>query len=556
MFTRFLPIVALLLASGAASRLQGTEETTYYTILTDGKNVGHITATEKIGPVVETATTVELSTEKGKSTVFQREVETPDGKPLSLEKIDSDDDLKIEGKILPNGKLRIRRSAAGAAKEFTMAWPAGAVLGHGTSLLLVRMGLKEGTRYAYTTFDVDSRKFMKCDVTVGRTGPVAVLGKNMVLTETRYARDDGLTVTDYQDREGHSWKSCFQLFGSTTQIIRCDREQAMAKEQPFVVDLKPLPCPKRMDATGAISVTYELTPKKGRTIGTIPTTGAQSVRRHADGSATVVVSMRPMIATRQKAQITCPIGYHGSDPAVLEALKPTKYIESDAAEVKRLARKALGARTNAVEAVFAIQGFVYDYITDKREKTEQLEATGIIRAKSGNCKHHAILAAALLRASGIPARLASGLVYCPETSGFSGHAWTEAYVDGKWIDIDSTYCASNGFDAGHICLDTTNELLDGFGLAGTWGCFDIAGVAVEAGGPGARVGGAQDYEAAGVTGGCASNPPAGGAQGIWYPAAAPPDSGVYCPQHRVRWLRCGGRRKALRPACHMLPGAS
>ena len=217
------------------------------------------------------------------------------------------------------------------------------------------------------------------------------------------------------------------------------------------------------------------------------------MRRHDDGSATVIVSMRPMIEVFKRAhnsKMAGPIGYQGKDPAILDALKPTKYIQSDAPEVKRLAKEAMAAYEKDPEyaidglvesLAFFIQGFVYDYIANKQEgKTDQLEATQIIRTKSGDCKHHAILTAALLRASGIPARVATGLAYRYETNTFSGHAWAQAYIDWKWIDLDPANNANFGFDAGHICLDVTNEFLDGFGFMGTWGSFDIERIDVEA----------------------------------------------------------------------------
>jgi len=78
-------------------------------------------------------------------------------------------------------------------------------------------------------------------------------------------------------------------------------------------------------------------------------------------------------------------------------------------------------------------------------------ALEVLRTNVGDCNEHATLATALLRALGIPARIAVGLVY---TRGrFYYHAWSEAYV-GEWISLDSTM-NQMPVDATHI------KLLDG-----------------------------------------------------------------------------------------------
>jgi transglutaminase-like putative cysteine protease len=68
------------------------------------------------------------------------------------------------------------------------------------------------------------------------------------------------------------------------------------------------------------------------------------------------------------------------------------------------------------------------------------------RTKSGHCEYFAASAVLLLRAAGIPARYATGYSV-QEHSALEGayvvrarhaHAWTRAWVDGRWIDLDPT----------------------------------------------------------------------------------------------------------------------
>ncbi len=68
------------------------------------------------------------------------------------------------------------------------------------------------------------------------------------------------------------------------------------------------------------------------------------------------------------------------------------------------------------------------------------------RTKSGHCEYFAAAAAILLRAAGVPTRYATGyavMEYSALEDAYvvrarHAHAWTRAWVDGRWIDLDPT----------------------------------------------------------------------------------------------------------------------
>ena len=68
------------------------------------------------------------------------------------------------------------------------------------------------------------------------------------------------------------------------------------------------------------------------------------------------------------------------------------------------------------------------------------------RSKSGHCEYFATATALLLRAGGIPARYATGFAIAEKSEHENAylvrtrhaHAWVRAYVNGAWIDIDTT----------------------------------------------------------------------------------------------------------------------
>jgi hypothetical protein len=81
------------------------------------------------------------------------------------------------------------------------------------------------------------------------------------------------------------------------------------------------------------------------------------------------------------------------------------------------------------------------FITEKQTGTPLLSSDSVIKMKAGDCKQHAVLLVAILRASHIPSRAVTGLVFLPEyaqrKNAFVFHMWTEAFYRGKWIIADA-----------------------------------------------------------------------------------------------------------------------
>lgn len=128
-------------------------------------------------------------------------------------------------------------------------------------------------------------------------------------------------------------------------------------------------------------------------------------------------------------------------------LKPEFNIESEHEEIVRAAEKIAAGEKNPVKVARRVQAWVYSELK-KRPVVSIPSAVEVLRTRVGDCNEHATLATALLRALGIPARIAVGLVY---TRGkFFYHAWTEAYVGG-WITLDATL-NQMPVDATHIKL--------------------------------------------------------------------------------------------------------
>ncbi len=137
-------------------------------------------------------------------------------------------------------------------------------------------------------------------------------------------------------------------------------------------------------------------------------------------------------------------------------LTSSVYIQSDAKEIKSLAAEIVGDEKNSWEAAKKINNWVFENI-EKQFTPDFSNALQTLRTGQGDCGEHSVLAVALLRAAGIPARPVAGLVYWPPGEGFGYHAWVEAFV-GQWVMMDPSW-GENIVNPTHIAL-TTGDLVD------------------------------------------------------------------------------------------------
>lgn len=88
-----------------------------------------------------------------------------------------------------------------------------------------------------------------------------------------------------------------------------------------------------------------------------------------------------------------------------------------------------------------VNAFVFNLIRDKELDVGFATAPEVARNPRGDCTEHTVLAIALLRRLGVPARAAigwAGLDAGSETS-FGLHSWVEVKIGSRWIPIDPTF---------------------------------------------------------------------------------------------------------------------
>jgi len=141
------------------------------------------------------------------------------------------------------------------------------------------------------------------------------------------------------------------------------------------------------------------------------------------------------------------IPYRGGDPEVMPYVESEPLIQSTDEEMISIAREIMGATTKPCQAAKLLMEWVFENV-EKIPLVSIPDARQILRQRKGDCNEHATLLTALLRAAGIPARMAAGLVY--KDGKFYYHAWNEVYLD-RWISADATLDQMPA-DATHIKL--------------------------------------------------------------------------------------------------------
>ncbi|MFH0725246.1 MAG: transglutaminase-like domain-containing protein [Pseudomonadota bacterium] len=114
-------------------------------------------------------------------------------------------------------------------------------------------------------------------------------------------------------------------------------------------------------------------------------------------------------------------------------LMATPFMESDHPDIMRLSADIVSGGERPLEKAQKLVAWVHDNI-EKRPVISVPSALETLKHRQGDCNEHAVLLAAMARASGIPAQVEAGLVYL--NGRFYYHAWNVLFL-GRWITADA-----------------------------------------------------------------------------------------------------------------------
>jgi hypothetical protein len=426
----------------------------WMSVLLDGRKIGHMHTTRAIrdGNVITTQKMqVELDRAGVKVSLStgETDTETMDGEPLAFTSHTAISGIAstVQGTRRSDGRFDVVSEVGGAKSTRVIDWPHGALLAEGQRLAELRAGVKPGTRFSQLAFQVDSLDAVAVDSTVGPRehmdlpDGIAVLSR---VDQIIHLPGAPTSSQSWVDAQGDVRKTTLALMGFDLTMLACSRACATAPNQGadiLVHALAQAPAPiSPRELRDGLILTVGTRSSDGAPLQ-FAQTGEQRVRTTAQG---VELRIAPIGAAAANDTETPPT------PADSQ---PNDWLQSDAPEIRKLAREGAGDAETPAARMLALQEFVRHFIRNKDLNVGYASALEVAKHPEGDCTEHAVLLAALGRALGIPTRVVDGLAYTERYAGrdhvFVPHAWAQAWVDGHWQSFDA---ALPGFDAGHIAL--------------------------------------------------------------------------------------------------------
>lgn len=151
-------------------------------------------------------------------------------------------------------------------------------------------------------------------------------------------------------------------------------------------------------------------------------------------------------------------------------LRPEEHLDLSLAdeaakqEIKELAGLIVAGASTDYERLLRIHDWVaeniyYDKDSYRAGQPRAKDAYGTLSNRKSTCTGYSNLAAALLRSIGIPSRVIRGHALGTSAAGKywdevdhsePNHSWNEAFVDGRWVILDTTRDSANKYEYGQF----------------------------------------------------------------------------------------------------------
>lgn len=474
----------------------------WFVLTLQGQRAGwaHMTQTALEGGDIETGSEMRLSVKRGPVAIeveqSQTFRETADGKPVSAVSRMKLANMAMEGDYrFTDAGIESTTTQGGQKKSVTLPPIAGAWLAPAAAQRHIEERLAAGEKeIRVRTLDL-SMGVKPVEATMRLVGEenIEVLGRTVpaVVWDAQVSAMADVKMREYVDRDGRSLKTTVSVMpGMDMEMIAADEQLAKSELDPpeLLASLMINPGEGSVaveDPRVLTSAVYEVTVKPGREEQKVelPRAGYQRVVWGDDRTARVVVDVNDPVAPED-------------DLPTADHLASSMVINHEDEAVRELAGRAIpeNVRLTRQGQAEALRTFVHDYLNEKSLAVGFGTASEVARTREGDCSEHAVLLAALLRAQGIPSRVASGLLYVDEFLGhrnaLGGHMWTQAWIEdqagGRWVDLDAVLPDPpvNGIDAGRITLAVstlsddklTNELVE---LAPLLGMLEVKVISAE-----------------------------------------------------------------------------
>jgi len=330
-----------------------------------------------------------------------------------------------------DNSIRYVSGAAGYERTRWILWEEGA-LGTAAAGIYVEDQLRAGeSEFTFRTFDVEEGEFKTMRIVRLEAEPTEIDDRvqTAIVFETYEEDHDEPMSTTWLDEDYVHYKTVTVQMGLDFIMQRVTPEELAALEFEPEFDLlgaSAIPCqgyPEDISELREVTLrmSFEQMPPVSRDL----TAPNQSVLKRGDGYIDLTVSRE----TQNKIKMT-------EDQKAEDMYRqPDRYIQSTHPRIRAVAdsvREATG--TSGWDLARELSLWVGAYISEKNYGQGFASAMEVMDTRAGDCTEHSVLLTALLRAAGIAARPAVGVVYYE--GNFLGHMWTEVFVD-YWRTLDA-----------------------------------------------------------------------------------------------------------------------
>lgn len=384
-------------------------------------------------------------------TAMQMEIQSvswsdANGKPLKMRFVTtSSGRTQTLDAVFGAKKISLDMDNNGVATKRSIDIPAGAQIVDDPLTPLISGGAIVGTKKAFYVLDPTTATLIKNEVILRGPSEVDVKGKKVSANKVEVIDPRANTIV-YMSSKGDLIKAEGPM---GIEMIPESKEEAMGSANS---GYRP-----SIDLALATSIKTDKPLKDPGKLGYLKMriSGRDLSRAPKDAHQTLTGKGQSWLVTVHPPKLADSAGLTIKEAAQSKPtwLKPSLHIPSDSAKFKTLAKQIVGSETNAKKAALKIKSYVQQQMSPNAGIGVLRDATEVLETKEGVCRDYAILTATLMRAAGIPTRVASGLVNWD--GNFYYHAWVEIWDGKRWLGMDST-TPDPQISASHVKLSDGN----------------------------------------------------------------------------------------------------
>lgn len=297
--------------------------------------------------------------------------------------------------------------------------------------------LIKGNKLSYKIFMPSFLILVKYSVKVKGNEKITFAGNTISAIKTVSYNDitPSVPTIEWVDASGEVLQFETEMLGAKMKGTKTNREKALNKNG----DSKPIemfvnflikPDKQLKNSSELYEIKYNLRLIKGD----IPTNFIEDDRQRiiSKTNNSLILKVVKKKLPRDNSN-TFPL----KEKKVSKFLEPTTFVQSSDPAIIAQAKKIVGNEKSTIQAAKKITAWVYKNIKKKNLSVGFASASEVIQNLEGDCSEHSVLATALCRAVGIPARTCIGIVYSPMLKAFGYHLWFEVYA-GSWYQFDPT----------------------------------------------------------------------------------------------------------------------